>query len=65
MSDHAKVLAIADEVVSKAEGALAAIERELIVMKWPPEFCAIMWDAIADIASRRALKARSEMEKAG
>jgi len=60
MDDHAhKAIAVAGKIVVKAEGALAGLEREMVVMNWPGEFRAILWETIADIATRRALAAKS------
>jgi hypothetical protein len=52
----AKAAALADKVVQKAEDALSGLSLEMNLMKWPPEFRAIMWQAVADIASRRAFE---------
>lgn len=58
MSDHAaKALSVADKVVDLVEDGLRGIG--LTIGKWPPEFRAIVWDAVADIASRRAEAARA------
>jgi len=54
MSDVAKVIDIAEKIAAKAEGVLHGIEREMIVMKWEPEFRAILWETIAAIATQRA-----------
>jgi hypothetical protein len=59
MSTHLrKSIALADQIVTKAEGALSGLDRELIM--WPPDFSAIMWEAVADIALRRAQVCRRE-----
>ena len=49
-----KAKAVADKVAKKAEDALADLECEMALRKWPAEFRAIMWDAVAAIAARRA-----------
>jgi hypothetical protein len=55
MSDHeAKALALAEKIAAKAEEALAGLDREMAIMKWPPEFRKIMWDAVAHLAARYA-----------
>jgi hypothetical protein len=60
MTDHAKKAAsIADQVVSLAEDGLRSIDRTIAA--WPAEFRAIIWDAVADIASRRAADARARV----
>ena len=59
MSDQAlKAISVADRIVSLAEGGLHSIDR--IIVGWPAEFRAIIWDAVADIASRRAAAARDD-----
>ena len=47
---------VAGKVVSMAEDALSGLDRA--IRTWPADFRAIMWDAIADIAQRRAAAAR-------
>lgn len=60
MSAHIeKSVALATKISAKAEEALAGIEREMIIMKWPDEFRAIMWEAISAIATIRATQARA------
>lgn len=57
MSEHAlKAISVADKVVSLAQDGLRSIDRT--IAHWPAEFRAIMWDAVADIASRYAADAR-------
>jgi hypothetical protein len=57
MSSHTeKAISIADRVVSLVEDGLRPIERT--VAAWPAEFRAIIWEAVADVASRRALAIR-------
>jgi hypothetical protein len=46
--------AIAEKIAKKAEDTLAGLEREMDIMKWPQEFRAIMWNAVAHAASLRA-----------
>lgn len=50
-----KALDVADRVTALAEGALSGLD--LTIGKWPAEFQAIIWNAVAEIASRRAEKA--------
>jgi hypothetical protein len=58
VSDHAlKAISVADKVVSLAEDGLRGIDRTITA--WPAEFRAIIWDAVADIASRRAADSRA------
>jgi hypothetical protein len=47
---------LADQVVSLAEDGLRSIDRA--ISSWPAEFRVIIWDAVADIATRRANDAR-------
>lgn len=57
MTNHAlKAISAADKIVSLAEDSLRGID--LTIAAWPAEFRAIIWDAVADIASRRARVAR-------
>lgn len=51
-----KSIALADKIVSSAEHGLAAFEHS--IDHYPAEFKAIMWHAVAEIASRRAEAAR-------
>jgi len=53
-----KSIALATKISAKAEDALARLDHEMTIMKWPAEFRAIMWETVADIASRRASKAK-------
>ena len=62
MTDHMqKAVSIADQVVSLAEDGLRGIDRT--IAPWPAEFRAIIWDAVADIASRRAAASRHPVEQ--
>lgn len=56
MGDALKAISVADKVVSLAQDGLDGIDRT--VAKWPAEFRAIIWEAVADIATRRAAAAR-------
>ena len=56
MTHAEKALAIADKVVTMAENGLGPLDRT--IASWPAEFQAIIWDAVADIAQRRAAAAR-------
>jgi hypothetical protein len=54
MSDQIdKAQALADKIKKKAEDALNGLEREMAIMQWRPEFKAIMWGAVAEIAFKR------------
>jgi hypothetical protein len=57
MSAHLKkVLDTADKITAMAEDAVRGLD--LVISAWPGEFRAIIWDAVADIASRRAAASR-------
>lgn len=56
MSDTLTAISVADKVVSLAQDGLRGIDRT--IADWPAEFRAIIWDAVADIASRHAAEAR-------
>jgi len=59
MSSHLeKSIALADKITAKAENAVADLDREMALMKWPGEFRAIMWEAVAAIAASRAAAAK-------
>lgn len=54
--------ALAEKIARKAVDALAHVEHEMRTKKWPPEFRAIMWDAIARTAAARALEQEARTE---
>lgn len=56
-----KAIDIADRVVSLVEDGLHSLD--VIVRGWPPEFRAIVWDAVANVASRRAETARRGIQQ--
>jgi hypothetical protein len=61
MKNHAlNAIAVADKVAALSETGLRGIE--LTIKTWPAEFRAIVWDAVADIASRRAALARNDQQ---
>jgi len=63
-----KAHALAAKITSRAEDALAGLEREMTIMKWPGEFRSIVWGAVAQLATRRAIDARlsdDRQEEAG
>lgn len=60
MTTHAeKANALAEKIAAKASAALDGLEREMLIMKWPAEFKAIMWDAVAATATSRAQEERT------
>lgn len=52
----AKAEALAEKITATADAGLRNLE--ITLHKWPAEFQAIMWDAVVEIASRRAAEAR-------
>lgn len=59
MSSHLeKSIALADQITTKAEDAVADLDREMALRKWPAEFRAIMWTAVAAVATSRAAAAK-------
>lgn len=57
MNSHMnKAISISDQIVSLAEDTLRGLDRTIAL--WPAEFRAIIWYAVADIASRRAEEAK-------
>jgi hypothetical protein len=59
MSEHAlRAISLADKVVSFAEDGTRGIDRAIAA--WPAEFRAIIWDAVAAIATARAKAARDD-----
>jgi hypothetical protein len=64
MTTHAeKANALAGKITSKAEDALSGLSLEMNLMKWPAEFRGIMWQAVAEIASRRAQECRNQQRQ--
>ena len=55
-----KSIALAAKISAKAEETLRALDREMVLMKWPDEFKAIMWQAVADTANIYARQARGQ-----
>lgn len=56
---NAQAQAVAAKIEKKVEDTLYVLDREMAIMKWPAEFRAIMWDAVAHAAALRAHEARS------
>lgn len=54
---------LAEKISAKAEEALADIEREMILNRWPDDFRAIMWETISTVALSRAAQRRKAEEK--
>ena len=53
MADTKKAEALAAKIAEKASDTLARLDREMDIMKWPAEFRAIMWGAVAHAATLR------------
>lgn len=45
---------LAEKIAAKAAETLDGLEQEMNFMKWPQEFRAIMWGAVAHAATLRA-----------
>ena len=46
--DHmAQAVALTAKIEQKVTDLLAPLEREMQIMKWAPEFRAILWEAVA------------------
>jgi len=56
MTDAVKAVALADRITVMAEEGVGNLDRT--IAKWPAEFRAIIWDAVALIATQRARLAR-------
>lgn len=56
-----KEVALAAKITQTAESAFVGLEA--MMKGWPAEFQAIMWEAAADIAGRRAAAARSSLQR--
>jgi hypothetical protein len=59
-----KAQALAEKITQKAHDAVAGVEREMAIMKWPAEFRAIMWHAIAVHANNKRVEADREHDGA-
>lgn len=57
----AKSIGLAEKLTAKAEDALSGLEYEMIVRKWPADLRAILWDAVAMIATQRANDAKNQI----
>lgn len=51
---------IAEKIAGKARDTLEPLAREMLIMKWPAEFQAIMWSAVAQHAGILAAEADAE-----
>lgn len=49
---------LAERIAKKAAGTLDSLELEMTIMKWPSDFRAIMWGAVAHEAAIREKAAR-------
>ena len=57
-----KSIYLTEKITAKAEQALSGLELEMVMMKWPADFRAIMWEAVSTIASQRAAAAKRPNE---
>lgn len=55
-----KAVSLASKISAKAEETLDRMQFEMDTMRWPAEYRAIMWEAIADTAAIRARQARGQ-----
>lgn len=53
-----KVIDTSERIAAMAEDALRGLD--LSISHWPADFRAIIWGAVADIASRRAIDAKND-----
>lgn len=61
MDDHLeRAQALAAKITTKAADALSSLDREMAIMKWPGEFRAIMWGAVAALAAQREAAAKDQ-----
>lgn len=58
MGENDQTKLLADKIALKAEKALAPLQDEMVLMKWPAEFRAIMWAAVVEYARRLEAEAR-------
>jgi hypothetical protein len=57
MSKHAlKIIETAERITAMAEDGTATLDRAIAA--WPADFQAIIWDAVAALAARRASQLR-------
>ena len=55
-----KAKALAEKIEHKAREVLSDVELEMTLAKWRPEFRAIVWGAIADLAFKRKFEAEQQ-----
>ena len=60
-----KAIALAEKITTKAEAALDGLNREMKIMQWSPEFRAIMWDAVAQVATAYSEAAKAASTEGG
>lgn len=54
---------IAEKIARKADDFIAPLRMEMAMAKWPAEFRAIMWQAVADTAAALANEASLEHKR--
>lgn len=53
VADLAKALEMSKKIARKVDDLLLPLTLEMKVMKWPPEYQAILWEAVMLEAKRR------------
>lgn len=61
-TQNAKADALAEKIAKKAADTLSRLQIEMEVMKWAPEFRAIMWNAVAHHATILATEAEQQAQ---
>jgi hypothetical protein len=62
-NDVLKSISVAEKVVSFAMDGTRSLDRAMVA--WPAEFRALIWDAVAAIATARAAEARADVSSPG
>ncbi len=55
-----KATKVADQIAKKVADTLDPLRRQMDLMKWPPEFRVIMWEAVSRHAALLAVEERLE-----
>lgn len=63
MTDEAADLAM--KITLRAEDALRELDQTMTFGRWPADFRAIMWGAVADIAFKRKVEAEAVAQHKG
>lgn len=62
-AEKAEAEALAEKIRGKAKDALAGLDREMRIMKWPAEFRAVLWGVVGHMALLRGAAAAAEGEQ--